>query len=69
MSKLRWILTSALLVMFAVSAPSRAATPEEVDKAIEKAKGWLYSQQQNGHWDNEPPPQKRAPSSLKKLSA
>jgi hypothetical protein len=57
MLKLRCILTALLLVTFVAPDPSCAATPEQVDQAVEKAKGWLYSQQANGHWDNEPPSQ------------
>jgi hypothetical protein len=55
---LRCILTILLLVTFVAPTVSHAATPEQVEHAIEKAKGWLYSKQENGHWDNEPPPQK-----------
>src|SRR3954470_4318112 len=62
MLKRRWILTALLLVTFAAPGASRAAaaaaTPEQVEQAIEKARGWLYSKQANGHWDNDPPPQK-----------
>ena len=63
MLKLRWILTTLLLVTFVLPGLSRAATtggatPEQVEQAIEKAKAWLYSKQENGNWDNEPPPQK-----------
>ena len=58
MLNLRRILSTLVLATFALAGSSaRAATPEQVEQAIEKAKGWLYSQQQNGHWDNEPPPQ------------
>src|SRR5262245_21761519 len=55
---MRWILTTFALVTFMASGISRAATPEQIEQAIEKARGWLYSKQQNGHWDNEPPTQK-----------
>ena len=50
-----------LLILFTsalISASSRAATPAEVDRAIEKAKAFLYSQQRGGTWDPAKPPAK-----------
>ncbi len=35
-------------------ASSMAATPAEVDRAIEQAKEYLYSKQRNGNWENSP---------------
>src|SRR4051794_36237519 len=58
MFRLRFILPALLLVSFALTARSRAATPGEVEQAIKKAADWLYSKQQDGNWDYEPPPQK-----------
>src|SRR4051794_23073623 len=45
---LTWILVAAA----AIAAPlARAASPADVDKAIQKAKAYLYSQQKNGTWE------------------
>src|SRR3982751_4314758 len=46
------VLSLAAIVGLAPRAP--AATPEEVDRAIEKAKQYLYSQlQPSGHWETD----------------
>src|SRR4051812_11604867 len=58
MSRLRFIPPAFLLIIFALPAPARAATTEQVEQSIKKATDWLYSKQQNGNWDFEPPPQK-----------
>jgi hypothetical protein len=37
--------------VFCFSFPIRAASPAEVDQALEKAKAYLYAQQKNGNWE------------------
>ena len=34
-----------------VPTPARAATPQQIDAAIAKAKEYLYSEQKNGNWE------------------
>lgn len=51
------------LILVVFTAPStRAATPAEVDRAIEKAKTFLYSQQRGGIWDPAKPPAMARPN-------
>ncbi|MDB5320148.1 MAG: hypothetical protein JWN40_1779 [Phycisphaerales bacterium] len=46
------ILSFAILLTLSLIAPvTRAAAPGEVDKAIDKAKAYLYAQQKNGTWE------------------
>lgn len=52
----RWIILTSLITGFAVSPAVRAATPEQVDEAITKAKAFLYHQQKNGTWETSPAP-------------
>src|SRR5690349_16344140 len=43
--------TLLLLGIFIASASVRAATPEEVEQAIDRGKTFLYEQQRNGTWE------------------
>jgi hypothetical protein len=45
------LLTFILSSLLICASPARAAAPGEVDKAIDKAKAYLYSQQKNGTWE------------------
>jgi len=36
------------------AAPARAATPDQINKALERAKAHLYSKQKNGTWEDVP---------------
>jgi hypothetical protein len=48
----RYIALLALAIALAAPAVGRAATPEEVDRAIDKAKKFIYSKQkEGGHWE------------------
>src|SRR5437660_8364853 len=53
-SSLRICIVLSLTAIVALAPGARAATPEEVDRAIEKAKAYLYSQlKPEGHWEND----------------
>jgi Domain of unknown function (DUF4159) len=43
-------------VGFGIVPQARAATPEQVDNAINKAKAYLYAHQKNGTWEEVPTP-------------
>src|SRR3954452_7048361 len=45
------LLSFVLSLLFICTSPAPAAAPGEVDKAIDKAKTFLYSQQKNGTWE------------------
>ncbi|HSV16696.1 MAG TPA: hypothetical protein VLI90_20695, partial [Tepidisphaeraceae bacterium] len=34
-----------------ISSPLRAATPQQVDEMLTKAKAYLYNKQRNGNWE------------------
>ncbi len=40
-----------IILAGAIVPPSRAATPEQIDRAIDKARDYLYSIQKDGHWE------------------
>src|SRR5687768_15018856 len=40
-----------VLAALLVPRPATAATPAEVEKALEQAKAFLYSKQKNGNWE------------------
>ena len=48
----RWLL--AVVFVFAASANSIAATPDQVTAAMQKAKKWLYDHQASGNWEAGP---------------
>jgi hypothetical protein len=48
----RAFFTPTLIAVFLFAAlPTSAATPAEVDQALQKAKDFLYGQQKNGTWE------------------
>jgi hypothetical protein len=49
-------LLSILIAGWFSASSATGATAEQVDKAIEKAKAYLYTQQKNGIWENVPAP-------------
>src|SRR2546429_2643702 len=40
-----------LAMIFTMLSPARAATPQQVDDMLAKAKAFLYSKQHNGNWE------------------
>ena len=44
-------LLMAAVLLSVVTPALRAATPEDVDKAIAKAVTWLYAHEMNGNWE------------------
>jgi hypothetical protein len=53
------LICAALLL--AIASPLFAATPEEVDKAINRGVAWLYSQQnEQFNWESSPGPDRDA---------
>ncbi len=51
------MLSLMLTVLMLVAAPASAATPEQVETALNKAKAWLYAQQNaDGNWEKSPKP-------------
>jgi hypothetical protein len=53
------------VLVVAVATASRAATPQQIDDSIQRAKSWLYSQQSQGTWEKT---QKREPTSADRSS-
>ena len=53
-SKLRGALLLALAVSCLFTLPVRAATPAQVDTAMQKAIAVLYATQHDGNWENVP---------------
>src|SRR5207247_2190967 len=45
------IFSSVFICALSVAKIAFAATPEQIDQSITKAKGFLYSQQKNGNWE------------------
>jgi len=41
-----------LLLVLCAGMSAHAATPEEIETAVVKAKQWLYSKQNNGNWES-----------------
>src|SRR5690348_11165948 len=39
------------LVLLVISSPLSAATPQQVDEMLTKAKAFLYNKQRNGNWE------------------
>lgn len=51
------VLVWSVVGVLVLSSAARAATPEQVDKAIKKGVDWLYSQQNDkGNWETTPGP-------------
>lgn len=48
------ILFTTLSLLSLPAAPARAATAEQVDRALEKAKAYLYLQRKNANWESTP---------------
>jgi len=46
-------LVAVAVLLPALAGPAGAATPEQVDQAIERAKKYIYSQQKGGNWDHD----------------
>ncbi len=46
------ILLIAVMTLGWVGGVARAVTPAAIDQSLAQAKTWLYSQQQNGNWEN-----------------
>jgi len=58
MSRLMRVFTIVTAVLMAVAAPASAATPEQIDAALAKAKAWLYkAQKPDGTWEQSDAPQ------------
>jgi Domain of unknown function (DUF4159) len=48
----RWLLCAVITVGILMAAGARAATPDEVQSAIDKAQRYLYSQQRGSSWES-----------------
>jgi hypothetical protein len=66
---IRSILLLAALASVLPACPLRAASPDDVDHAIDKAKAYLYSIQHNGHWEETDTRQHFNPGQYGNLSA
>lgn len=50
-----WRAVPVLVVLLALAGTARSATYDQIEKAIERGKTWLYAQQSsNGNWETDP---------------
>nr|MDQ3624288.1 hypothetical protein [Verrucomicrobiota bacterium] len=47
---------AAAFVLCLWALPAGAATPQEVDESVKRAKAWLFAQQKAGTWETQPAP-------------